>query len=119
MQKYKKIISGAVFSTISFLASLPVLAALDTSGLGTGTTSVNVFTKTETLLVTIRDWFTGVVAILAVIMMLYAAFLFVTGAGDEEKVGKAKDYLKYGIIGMVVAIVSYSAISIVRTTLGL
>lgn len=109
-----KIISGLALSIFSFLASLPVLAVeLNVEK------NINVFNTTTTLLNTVKNWFTGIVSIVAVIMILYAAFLFVTGGGDEEKIGKAKNYLMYGIVGVVVALLAYGIIGIVSTTLGI
>jgi len=40
--------------------------------------------------------------ILAVIVVIYAGFLILTAAGDEEKVKKAKNIIIFAIIGLVV-----------------
>lgn len=115
MQKYIKIVSGLALSALSFLVSLPVLAVAQLNV----SRDINVFEKTTSLLELVKNWFTGIVAIVAVIMILYAAFLFVTAGGEEEKLGKAKSYLMYGIVGVAVALLAYGIISIVSTTLGL
>ncbi|QFR38760.1 hypothetical protein A9Q91_00815 [Candidatus Gracilibacteria bacterium 28_42_T64] len=44
----------------------------------------------------------GFVAIIAVIMIIYAGFNILTGAGDEEKVKKAKMTIVYVVIGIIV-----------------
>lgn len=69
----------------------------------------------QATIVSLRDWFAGIIGIVAVIMMLYAAFLYI--AGGEEKRETAKGYLTYGIIGVVVAILSYAVVSFVNSLL--
>ena len=71
-----------------------------------------------TILEYIKTWLFGILLILGVIMMLYAAFLYMTAAGDEEKVGKAKKALLYGLIGIGIALLSYAAISFVTSIIG-
>lgn len=39
-------------------------------------------------------------------LTVFAGFLWFTAGGDEKKVEKAKDYLKNGIIGMIISLSS-------------
>jgi len=64
--------------------------------------------RLETILNNIRDWFAGIVFIIGIITMLYAAFLYMTAAGDDEKINKAKKAFVYGIVGIIVAMLAYS-----------
>lgn len=50
----------------------------------------------------------GFIALVVIIMVMYAWFLVLTGAGDEEKNGKAKKIITYAIIGVVILIFSYA-----------
>lgn len=50
----------------------------------------------------------GFLALIVIIMILYAGFLVLTGAGDEEKNEKAKKTITYAIIGVVILIFSYA-----------
>ncbi len=43
---------------------------------------------------------------LAVIMIVYAGFLYTTSAGDSAKVQKAKNALIYAVVGIAVAILA-------------
>jgi len=61
------------------------------------------------ILKALQDWFSGILATLGVIIMLYAAFLYMTAGGDEEKVGKAKKTLLYGLVGVGIAILAYAS----------
>ncbi len=56
----------------------------------------------------------GIIGGVAVIMILYAAFLFVTSQGGESTT-KARKTLTWGIIGVVVAILSYALINFVSS----
>ena len=54
----------------------------------------------------------------AIVMFLYAGILFLTSAGDPEKMSKAKKAVFYGVIGLVVAVLAYSAVTIIKTITG-
>jgi hypothetical protein len=49
----------------------------------------------------------GFIALVTVIMIMYAGFLILTGSGDEEKTDKAKKTITYAIIGILILIFSY------------
>lgn len=60
---------------------------------------------------TVMGWAFTIVGIIAVIVILYSAALFMY-SGDEKR-EKAKLYLRYGIIGIVVATIAGSIIAII------
>lgn len=62
---------------------------------------------TISLVSKVLNWINGFIAIVTVLLMLYAGFLVLTSGGDEEKVKKAKDMIKYIIIGMVLLAGTY------------
>lgn len=49
----------------------------------------------------------GFIALVVIIMVMYAGFLVLTGAWDEEKNDKAKKTISYALIGVVILIFSY------------
>jgi len=51
-------------------------------------------------------------------MVLYAAFLYMTSAGDDTRIEKAKKTFIYGIIGMIVAMLAYFIWDTVASFLG-
>ena len=51
-------------------------------------------------------WFFAFIMALAVIMLLYAAFLYLTAAGSEERVARAKTTITYAVIGIAVALLA-------------
>ena len=63
-------------------------------------------TGTKGVLVRVANilaWFGGAIA---VIMVIFGGFLYVTSAGDAGKVKKAKDTLLYAAVGLVVIVVA-------------
>ncbi|MBN1779380.1 MAG: hypothetical protein JW816_04145, partial [Candidatus Buchananbacteria bacterium] len=46
--------------------------------------------------------------VLTIVMMLYAGFLWLTSAGNEEKTGQAKKIITAAIIGLVIIFISYA-----------
>lgn len=55
--------------------------------------------------------------ILAVLIFIYVAFLYLTSAGSEEKVKKAKTMLIYALIALVVAFLASGFETIIGTFL--
>jgi len=47
------------------------------------------------------------IALIVMIMIIYAGFLVLTGGGDEEKNDKAKKTITYAIIGILLLIFSF------------
>ncbi len=71
------------------------------------------------LFLRVKNLFAGVIGTLAVISILYAAFLFLTGGGSEETQKKAKTFLLYGIIGIAVALFAAVAATSIASFLGI
>ncbi|MEK7072567.1 MAG: hypothetical protein AAB969_03285, partial [Patescibacteria group bacterium] len=46
--------------------------------------------------------FLGFLGVIAVVLIIYAGFLWMTAGGDSGKVDKAKSYIKNAIIGIVI-----------------
>ncbi len=56
--------------------------------------------------------------VIAMLLILFAAFTYLTSAGDPEKVTKAKNQLIYAGIAVAVALLAYSFTTIVRGIVG-
>ncbi len=50
----------------------------------------------------------GLLGIVAVVIILLGGFKWMTAAGNEEKVGKAKQLLVAGIIGLIIILTAYA-----------
>ena len=55
----------------------------------------------------------GLLGILAVVIMIYSGFIWMTAGGNEERVGKAKKLLFYCTIGLAVILSAYAITSFV------
>ena len=58
-------------------------------------------------------------AALAVIMFLYSGIIFLTAQGEPAKVSTARQAFLWGVIGVIVGIISYSIITVVGSIFGL
>ncbi len=57
----------------------------------------------------------GVIGLVAVIVIVVGAFQYTVSQGDPSRIKKAKDTIMYGIIGMVLAILSFAIVNFVLT----
>lgn len=113
----KKIATLATSMALFSLMVVPALAATDFgvgygTYLGLGTTDIKqgVMMIVTTLL--------GFLGLLAIIIILYGGFIWLTSAGNEEKVGKAKQVISAGIIGLIIIFISYALVSFVISNIG-
>jgi len=58
------------------------------------------------------------VGIVAVIIILYAAFLMITAGGEPEKFKNGRQALTAGIIGLLIALLGSIIVQIIINTLG-
>jgi len=66
----------------------------------------------------IIDWLLIIGVPIAVIMIIYAGFLWMTSAGSEDKVTKARKTLTWALIGLGVLIIGKGFVSILKELLG-
>lgn len=64
------------------------------------------------------NWFAWFIAVASVIMGLYSGMLFITARGNTAQLETARQILIYTVIGISVAIVSFSIITITKTFIG-
>ena len=61
------------------------------------------------------NWAFSFLLIFAVICILYSAFLFLTAAGDTEKISKAKSQLMWSVVAVVVAVTARGIVAVIRS----
>ena len=81
-------------------------------GLDTATTT---FMDTVIKLI---NWFSWFIGLLSVAVGLYAGFTYMTGRGEPQKVATASKMIVYAVIGIAVAVIAFSIITIVKGFLG-
>lgn len=72
------------------------------SALGLGTQDVRV------TIARIINVFMGLLGIVAVVIILYGGFLWMTAAGNEDRVEKAKSLIVAGVIGLAIILSAYA-----------
>lgn len=115
----KRLIVSLILSTFLFaFAVMPVLAqtSLDTgisygtyTGLGTKDLREGVMRIINVLL--------SFLGIIAIIIMLWGGFIWLTSGGSEEKVGQAKKIITAGIVGLVIIFIAFAIAQFVITQL--
>ena len=112
MKKYSKLATGLM--TVSALA-LPFLAAAvsfeDISGtVGLGTADL------KSTVINITNGVLGLLGIIAVIMVLIGGFQWMTAAGNQEKVEKAKKVISAAIVGLIIILLAWAIVNFVLKT---
>lgn len=64
------------------------------------------------------DWLFSILLIFAAIMIVVAGFYFVTASGDPEAVAKARHFVMYALIGVLVAFLARGMIWLVGRIVG-
>lgn len=62
---------------------------------------------------TIVNFFLFFLGMVAVIMVIYGGTLYVTAAGNDDQVGKAKNVIMYAVVGILVILISFALINTV------
>jgi hypothetical protein len=108
----KRFFLTAFIALATFSVTLPALAvsALDSGGLGDAGTQAG-YTTTQDVGVIIGNIIKvalGLLGVIFLVLTIYAGFLWMTAAGNEKQVAKAKSILVSSIIGIVIVLSAYS-----------
>ena len=66
----------------------------------------------------IMKWLLAILGFLGIIGFVIAGILYLTAAGDEDQIGKAKNAMMYSIIGVIVALLGFVVLQAVQAMLG-
>ncbi len=72
--------------------------------------------KLDNTVINFISWVLGFFGLISVIMIIYGGFRYLTAAGNEENVDKAKDIIRQAVIGMVIVMLSYALMAFVYFT---
>lgn len=84
-----------------------------TDNIGAVSNATGGATSLRALVLTIVDYFLGFLGLLAVIMVIYGGVTYVSSAGNDEAVGKAKKIIMYALIGIVIILLSFVVVQAV------
>lgn len=107
----KKIVSAV--SVAALTAPVVALAQFQTPS-GTSLPSGTLVNIIKNLM----QWLLALVGIIGVIGFAIAGILYLTAAGDEERIATAKNAMLYSIIGVIVALLGLVILQAVSTWLG-
>ena len=106
--------------TVAMASTTSVYADKKTAGqagkdaqAGVGEVNPGAETDLNGLIATIINMVFGVICIIAVIMIIIGGVNYTMSQGDSTKVQKAKNTILYGIIGLVVVLLSFAIVSFV------
>lgn len=112
MNKFKHAIYRAAslgVGTVGLLAAKATAALtvydLDNSNISNSMVLGN--NSPETLVISIINWTLGLLALIAVILILIGGFRWMTAGGNEEKIESAKKTLYAAIIGLVIILAGW------------
>lgn len=104
----KSLLIGAFVLAVFLFAAPALAAALD---VGMQPVAENIALGTQDLRITIAKVIRaalGLLGIIAVSIVLYGGFLYMTSAGNEEKIDKAKKTLINGFIGLLIILSAFA-----------
>lgn len=101
----QKIITGLVL--ISILVAPVMILAESTAPRGQ-------IADIESLVETIENFVWIIFGLIAVISFVVAGILFLTAAGNPEKVAQARTAFLWGVAGVVVGILAFSIVAIIQ-----
>ncbi|MDD5738906.1 MAG: pilin [Candidatus Pacebacteria bacterium] len=67
---------------------------------------------------TVTNWVFYILTLVAVLMIVYGGFVYITAAGDPAKAGSGKSILTFAIIGLAIALIAKLIPSLVKFIIG-
>lgn len=61
-------------------------------------------------------WVLGIMTLIAVTLIIYAGFVWLTAAGNEDNVEKAKKIISAAVIGLIVILLAWAIVIFVANT---
>jgi len=113
----KAILPILVITMLAFMLGPNLAMALDTTG-GSGglpagsipaAGSLNIWT----ILKKVLDWFFNIVIIIGALYIVYAGWIYITAAGDDEKAKKGLSGLVQALIGIGIALLAKGLIYVI------
>jgi type IV secretory pathway VirB2 component (pilin) len=66
--------------------------------------------------VNIIQWVLGILALVAVVMIIIGGFQWMTAAGSEERIEKAKKVISSAVIGLIIVLLAWAIVIFVAGT---
>jgi len=105
------------------IALAAALAAPVVAGAATQFSIEDIGTKTglgtadlKTTVINIISWVLGILALVAVVMIIIGGFQWMTAAGNEEKIEKSKKIISAAVIGLIIVLLAWAIVIFVAGT---
>ena len=107
---------AATAAAVAVLAPLAAFAQVETGGtLGT-TFNLGTGTDVKSAIVNIVKFLLTFLGLIAVVIILYGGFQWMTSAGNEEQVTSARSTLTAGLIGLIIILAAFAVTQFVINT---
>ena len=104
----KRVLATGVAASIALpfaaMAQVSFLNETDAGSLGLATGETDLYAGISKIVAYILQF----LGLIAVIIILYGGFIWMTSAGNEEKVSKAKSTITAGLIGLIIIILAWA-----------
>jgi len=108
----------AIIVFFSFLAPKAMASESDVLGTQIVENDINLeSTNPRTVVVKVINIALGLLGIIAVCIVIFAGFKWMTSNGDEEKISEAKKMLKNGVIGLAIILASWGIVTFIFKSL--
>jgi hypothetical protein len=114
MLKNKKLIGAAIIASVL----LPILASAQVTGItALGPAPITSLSQAQGSFENVVNWIIVIFWILTVLFLIWAAVLYLTAAGNEDKIKEARQRVIYALIAAAIALLSTGLQSIVYNLL--
>ena len=118
MNKVLKFVKEFGIPVVSLLFPLAAFAQLQGPGVSAPNSGISSIGAVQTTLCEVINWMFYLLIVFAVIMVLVAAFKYLTAGGDPEGVKSASHTLLYAAVAILVAIIAKAFPSLVGSFIG-
>jgi len=116
MKNKKKILLGILL--IFFIGTFFILPAVQVANGLTLPSGTGLSEKTfKEILTKFLTWLLGIVGIIAIMGFVISGIMYLISTGNDEMITKAKTYMSYCLIGVVVALSSYVIVKLIDSIL--
>lgn len=102
-----KLLTKPAVTALGWAVALPAFAATINTSLPSGLTSDLGTRNPEQIVIGLVNWALGLLALIAVVLVLIGGFRWMTASGNEEKIESAKKLLVAALIGLVIILAAW------------
>ncbi|MFA5070291.1 MAG: hypothetical protein WC528_03335 [Patescibacteria group bacterium] len=112
MKKIALVATTVLAFALPFVAMAQTPLSIENIGgtLGLGTADL------KASVINILQWILGLLGLIAVVILVIAGFMWMTAAGNEDKIDKAKKMISGAVIGIIIILLAWAIIIFVVNT---